>query len=224
MTATPPPAQKFLFNRSFDSQAEPAKAREAAPPPAYSQSDLDAAVAAARAAGQAEGEQSAQQTQQAQLIALAGQIEKQIGKLLDQSAARQTGQQADIADIALAVARKIVPEAVADHALAGIAAMVAQVCREMAREPRLVVRVHDSLLDPLKHQLDALTAREAYNGKVVLLADDALLPGDCKIEWADGGIERDTAVIWQQIDQAVNRAKSLAGAPAAPPASSSPQE
>ncbi len=210
MAIPQPPAQKFLFNRSFDNlQAESAQPKEP-PPPTYSQADLDSARESAMQQGFAAGQDSAQQTQQAQLLSVTETLATQIAAAFDAAAANRQAQEQDIGDIALAIARRLLPEIVSENALQTVSGMVAQVCKDMAREPRLVVRVPDALLDPLQQQLSSITQQQAYAGKIVLLADDTLHAGDCKIEWSDGGIECSSAAIWQQIDEAVRQAKVLA--------------
>lgn len=208
MTMAPPPAQKFLFNRTFDSAAlEGAKAKEAAP--TYSQADLEAAAEAARQQGYAEGVAAAAQSQTAQTLAMAARVEQRIEQAFAQAATTQRQDQTDLTEIVLAIARKMLPPLAAETALTTIQGMLTEVCRDLGREPRLVVRVHDSMLDELKQMLDGITQRQAYAGKIVLLADEALPPADCRIEWSDGGLEHDSAALWQQIDAAIQRAQQL---------------
>lgn len=219
MTAVPPtPAQKFLFNRSFDSLSAEAEAAKAPPPPTFSESDMQAARAEAEQRGFAAGQKAAEEQQQAQILALVTRLTAAIEGLVQNANMQQTGQQTDISDVALTIARKLLPEFLAEQALGHISAMLQQVCRDMTQEPRLVVRVPDSLLDPLQQQLAAITQASAYAGKVVLLADAELSAADCKIEWADGGIEFSSAALWQKIDEAVRQAKAHTA-----PSSSSPR-
>ncbi len=211
-----PPAQKFLFNRSFDTMSAEADAAKAPPPPTFSEAELQAARTEAEQHGFAAGQLAAQEQQQAQILALVTRLTAAIEGLVQHAKAQQTTQQTDVSDIALTIARKLLPEYLAEQALGHIGALLGQVCRDMIQEPRLVVRVPDGLLDPLQQQLSSITQASAYAGKVVLLADAALPPTDCKIEWADGGIEFSSTSLWQKIDEAVRQAKAL------PTASTSP--
>ena len=43
------------------------------------------------------------------------------------------------------------------------------------------------------------------NNRLVVLAEPDIAPGDCRIEWADGGINRDSAATTAAIDEAVKR-------------------
>jgi flagellar assembly protein FliH len=73
----------------------------------------------------------------------------------------------------------------------------------MVHEPRLVVRVNEAQFDVLNDKISALAGQKAYAGKVVVLADAEIAAGDCRIEWADGGMERNTATMMQKIEKAV---------------------
>ena len=59
---------------------------------------------------------------------------------------------------------------------------------------------------------------------MVLLSDDGLGISDCRIEWADGGAERNVERIWKDVEELVSRAlhephdsHQAAAAPAAAP-------
>ena len=47
-----------------------------------------------------------------------------------------------------------------------------------------------------------------FGGRLLLIADEGLGPGDCRLEWADGGIERQAQRTWVEIEQRI--ARSLA--------------
>ena len=67
-----------------------------------------------------------------------------------------------------------------------------------------------------RSSLVQVTAAAGYTGRIILFADPALKAGDARVEWADGGAERDSAAIWRDIDSAIQRfVEGGAGAPAA---------
>ncbi len=84
-------------------------------------------------------------------------------------------------------------------------------------EPRLVIRLHPEHLDALQAQMDELKGQSGYSGDVILLAEHDLAPSDCRIEWADGGAERNTQNILSEIDAAVERYKSGINHPSSDP-------
>jgi len=58
---------------------------------------------------------------------------------------------------------------------------------------------------PTKAKLDEIAQARGFEGRLVVLSDAAMAPGDCSIEWADGGVARDHAAILAAIDDVVTR-------------------
>src|SRR3546814_7302027 len=48
-------------------------------------------------------------------------------------------------------------------------------------------------------------SRSGFEGKLVFLADERLKTGDLRVEWADGGAERNQKALWQEIDAVIAR-------------------
>lgn len=53
--------------------------------------------------------------------------------------------------------------------------------------PRLVVRCHQEILDPLMARLQAMAEQMGFEGKLIFIADNSLASTDASIEWAHGG-------------------------------------
>ncbi len=106
------------------------------------------------------------------------------------------------------------PAFAAKEPVAEIEALLAGCLAEALDEPRIVLRVSDALFEAVQARIAAVVQAGGYSGKVVLLADAALAGGDGRVEWADGGAERDTSRIAQEIDAVLARA--LAAPPALP--------
>ena len=59
--------------------------------------------------------------------------------------------------------------------------------------------------DALQEKLGQMSASNGFEGRVVLIADDEMGESDCRVEWADGGVEREAGRIWRAIEEALNR-------------------
>lgn len=70
-------------------------------------------------------------------------------------------------------------------------------------EARIVVRLAEPLVDHIKSRMDDMAMEAGFVGKVVLLGDERIAPGDCRIEWANGGIERRADAIKDDIATAI---------------------
>ena len=88
---------------------------------------------------------------------------------------------------------------------AEIAALATGCFRNLVKCPHVVVRVNDALHETAREKLDEIVRRCSPDTRLVVLAEPDIAPGDCRIEWADGGIDRDSAAIAAAIDEAVAR-------------------
>ena len=61
-------------------------------------------------------------------------------------------------------------------------------------------------------------AASGHNKRLRLLGDATVVEGDCQIEWSGGGIVRDQAVLWREIEALTAECiGSVAAPPATPP-------
>jgi flagellar assembly protein FliH len=108
-------------------------------------------------------------------------------------------------EVAVAVAKKLAPQLMAQEPFAEIAALAVGCFRNLVKCPHVVVRVNDALHETARARLDEIVRRCTPDTRLVVLAEPEIAVGDCRIEWADGGIDRDGAAIEAAIDEAVSR-------------------
>jgi flagellar assembly protein FliH len=134
---------------------------------------------------------------------------EQIGDGLDrlsQGLAAMEGRlEAEAVEIAAAIARKLAPELVLREPFAEVAALATECFRQLAATPHVVVRVNDALHETARTKLDEIAKSKGFEGRLVVLAEPAIAIGDCKIEWADGGVVRDAGKTSLTIDDAIGR-------------------
>lgn len=194
-------ARKFLFDTAFTARPE----RAQKPKPQFTEADLAAARREGQQAGFQMGRESALR-----------EIERRCADALEAVAAglaRVDGEQAraagairmDAARVALAAAAKLAPALIAREPLAEVEALLAECLQELPAEPRVVVRVAEELIEPLTARIDDVVRRSGFSGAVVLLGEPGLAPGDARVEWADGGAERDLAATLRAVEEAVDR-------------------
>ena len=71
--------------------------------------------------------------------------------------------------------------------------------------PHVVVRVNDALYDSAREKIERLAKQSGFEGRLVVLAEPDIAIGDCRIEWADGGVVRERSAIAAKIDELVGR-------------------
>jgi flagellar assembly protein FliH len=215
---------KFLFDRSFDLPDAPRNAPRKPPPPVaeptFSKAELDAAREAGVAAGRAAALAEAAQSNETRVAGSLSSIALGLKVILAARGRYAEDAQRSALETLRAVLAKALPALCRKAPLAEIEAMVAECLREAFDEPRIVLRVTDSLFEAMQPRLEAVVAASGFAGRIVLLADETLGPGDARVEWADGGAERDTRRLTREIDEALARA--LASIPV--PGTSPPEE
>jgi len=68
-----------------------------------------------------------------------------------------------------------------------------------------VVRINDSLYEAARERIERLAKQSGFQGRLVILAEPDIETGDCKIEWADGGVLLERAAIEAKINELVGR-------------------
>ncbi len=111
----------------------------------------------------------------------------------------------EMVQLAYAIASKLSSSLVRSYPMAEVEAMIEDCMTIAHREPRLLVRVSEDMLDPINDRLEDMKASTGFPGDIVLIGEPELSPQDCKVEWPDGGSERKLSDIQKQIEDAVQR-------------------
>ncbi|ERF83471.1 flagellar assembly protein FliH [Bradyrhizobium viridifuturi] len=193
---------KFLFDTDFSA---PDRARERAPTPAeVAQKVADAEARAYRA-----GYEAALREAKVESDRRAAQALEEIGTAIKGIAARfagiETRMETEAVDVAVAVARKLCNELVAREPLGEITALVSDCFSHLVATPHLVVRINDALYEAAHHNIEQMAAHSGFQGRLVILAEPTIATGDCRIEWADGGVVLERAAIEGKINELVGR-------------------
>jgi len=189
---------KFLFDNDFAAGGRGGK-------PTISLAEHAEKVAqaetTAHARGFADAQSKAEQRAAVALERIAGLLQG-----LDRSlAAVHARLETEAVEVAVAVARKLVPALIVREPLAEISALASECFRHLVASPHVVVRVSDTLHASARERLDEIIRHLGLESRLVVLGEPEIAPGDCRIEWADGGICRDSAAVTAAIDQAVTR-------------------
>jgi flagellar assembly protein FliH len=117
----------------------------------------------------------------------------------------ETRMETEAVDVAVAVARKLCGAMIAAEPLGEVTGLVAECFSHLVATPHLVVRVNDSLYEVAREKIERLAKPSGFQGRLVILAEPDVAAGDCKIEWADGGVVLERAAIEAKIDELVGR-------------------
>jgi flagellar assembly protein FliH len=196
------PKAKFMFDADFAPDARPAER----PVP---QAEHALKLAEAESKAFRDGYAAAEKDQVAEAERRTALAFEHIGDGLDRLvrglAAIEARHEAESVEVAVAVGRKLAAELVSREPFAEIAALATECFKQLAASPHVVVRVNDALLDTARERLDELARTRGFEGRLIVMGEPDLAPGDCRIDWADGGVTRDRTATDAAIAAAVSR-------------------
>jgi len=216
--------RKFTFDNDFDAprvvvapKPEPVVVVEdlpppppPPPPPSFSEEELEAAVAAARKAafaeGQAQGNAEASAKTERQTAAALTAIGTHFAKIEGEVQAVSTALRETALELSLAMVRRLFPEFARQHGLEEVKELLGRCLDTLRAEPRFTVKVARDQAEALGGEVDALARSRGFEGRILVSADESLKPGDCRIEWSQGGMIRNADEIWKAIEAAMEQA------------------
>ncbi|WP_417773508.1 FliH/SctL family protein [Stappia sp.] len=166
---------------------------------------MAAAVETARAQGRAEAQATQAQTEEARLSQEARRLADEVSQLVEHLDTDQARLEKDAVALSFLVARRLCAHLVAREPLGEVVALISECLGPLRRAPHVVIRVREADLAALKERVDPLVSEKGFEGRLVFLGEPDIAAGDCRIEWADGGIVRDRRAIEKQVDQAAKR-------------------
>ncbi|MEX2127570.1 MAG: FliH/SctL family protein [Xanthobacteraceae bacterium] len=184
---------KFLFDVEFDRGS------------AVSGIALAAVESEAFKRGHAAGETEANARIERRLAVAFNQTAERIGDLSKKFAALESRLETEAVEVAVAIAKKLAPALIEREPVAEIEALVVDVLAHVRSAPHLAVRLSEDLLEPAGARLKQIAEQRGFATRLVLLPAPELKQDEVRIEWADGGVERDRAAIERRIEEAVSR-------------------
>jgi flagellar assembly protein FliH len=193
---------KFMFDMDFSA---PDRTRER---PATA-AEIAQTVAAAEARAYRDGYDAGQREAKAESDRRTALALEEIKISVKDIAARYAGvevrMETEAVDVAVAVARKLCGELIAAEPLGEIVALIKDCFSQLVATPHLVVRINAQLYEGARERFERLAKQSGFEGRLVILAEPEIATGDCRIEWADGGVVLERATIEAKISELVGR-------------------
>jgi flagellar assembly protein FliH len=196
----PPPA-KFLFDQDFAATVQVRPAIPLATHEAALQEADGAGYRRGFAAARAQILAEAEQRSAAALERIAVTLEDVMRGLAGVEARLET----EAVDVAVAVAKKLAAALIEREPQVEISALAMDCFRHLVNAPHVVVRVNDAQHASVGKPIEEMVRTRGLAGHLIVLAEPGIATGDCRIEWADGGVNRDRSATEAAIDEAVVR-------------------
>jgi flagellar assembly protein FliH len=113
--------------------------------------------------------------------------------------------EAEAVEVAVATGRKLAETLIAREPFAEVEALALDCFRELVNTPHVVVRINDALYEQAQTKLAGIARETGFDGRLLIMAEPDIAIGDCRIEWADGGMMRNRAAADALIGETVQR-------------------
>ena len=200
---------KYLFDEDFASREKPTITMVE-----HERRRADAESQAYRQGFNA-GEQQAHQEATKRMADALSVIADGLGRLDGALMAIETRLETEAVEVAVAVAAKLSPALIAREPFAEIAALATECFHHLVSTPLVTVRIAADIHETAKGQIEEIARSNGFDGRLAVMSDESLAPGDCRIEWADGGIIRESTATASAIDETVARYIAARNMPAA---------
>lgn len=197
-------AVKFTFDTRFDAGDTPTAAPVQVKP-SFFEDDIERARAEGKAEGFAAGQAEAREQSDREMSASMESFAANAGSLLAALQAESISIRGQAVSLAMTAAQKLAPALIATRPQAEIEAVLRDCLTHLNREPHIVLRVADALVERLKETVDRMAMERGLTGRIILLGQGDVAEGDCVVEWADGGVVRSLADIEQEMTDTVAR-------------------
>jgi flagellar assembly protein FliH len=184
--------RKFTFDTEFaGGEDRPTEAARARQKKTLTTEELENLQAAARNEGETTAKARAIEDLERTIAALTISVRA----ALDMSHAEIETVRDEAARLALAMAKKIAPAALAALPAGDVEIALRQAMHQALAEPRITLRAAPAVAEVLEPRLAEIAQQEGYDGRVLVAADPAMSGADCRIEWRGGGAERSEQTI-----------------------------
>lgn len=199
---------KYLFDRNLEETATITE-----PPDVLIKRQLrqvfERELAAAR---QSEYERGRSDGSVAALESLEAKTDAAVGQLVDRAAQILAGLdkecsviRSDGVKVALAASELLADDLIRSQPIKLLESLFSQCLEYLSDAPHIAIRVSDAFAERLQKKVAAIAEQRGFTGKIIVLGDPETQTGDCRIEWADGGISRDLESLRENAKEIVSR-------------------
>ena len=210
-------AEKFMFDLAFDKEVDPSPEPETNDNaitedqepeiivPSFSEEDVENARQQGYEAGKVEGLAATTEI-------LTKQINETLLKIDDKLIAafkKQDSFNLDICraahSLAIGICKKMLPSMAKQSSFGEVEKVIEEVFSNALEKAKITITVPVDIVEEVKVRLTNLAEEREFKGRIQVKADDTIAASDCKIDWVDGGTERNTDKMWNDIVSILNR-------------------
>lgn len=181
-------------------EAAPVEEKPVVQAVSYSQGEMDEAVRSAEEKGYERGFNAAVTEHEKAETVLLENINNRLMTILADVSTQNTEQEQNALRFAVSLVKKLLPSLEENVAVEEVEAFIGDNFKNFAKEGSLSFRFNPDIIGDIAPKISRLAEKNDFEGKIALHKDDSLGLSDCKIEWKNGGVERNTARMISQVE------------------------
>jgi len=197
--------QKFNFDLDLAAVTRKTKLME--------ESDIELLISQAKEAGYnegyAEGIASIQSQTAQQIAAAAETVAGQSNAFLETLDNAQQFHMVQASKLATSVGHKLAAQLVSLDPTAEIENLIKDCLSSIGASAHLVIRCGQDVSDAIKPIAENFARQSGYDGRLIIMGEPDIAPGDCRIEWSDGGIARNMDHLVEQVEKKISQFADL---------------
>ncbi len=197
------PAEDETVEVEF-AEAEPVVAESEIKEVSFSQEELDNAVRAAEEQSYEKGYNAAVSEHEKAEAVLLDNINNRLVTILSDVGANNAEQEQNALRFAVALVRKLLPQLEGEVAVREVETFIRENFKNFAKEESLSFRFNPGIIGDIAPKLSRLAEKNDFEGKIAIHKDDSLGLSDCRIEWLNGGVEKNAAHAISQVEDLLN--------------------
>ena len=166
--------------------------------------ELEAARSEGYARGVTEGREAQRDEESARIAAALEQIAQTMAVGFGQLDAIEAKARTEALDFAKVFAGKIAGRLIEQAPIVPIEMAMRAILNDLRGAAHVAVRVAPSTVDACKNRLTLLLRENGLEPRLHVFPDPDVAAGDCRIEWADGGIVREREKLEYLIEKSVD--------------------
>ena len=210
-------AQKFIFDTDFEVEAKrvlleikqevevEGKAEVEVAAPTFTEEEVNTARTEGFNAGKEEGIREAANATEQRVLETLKALSQQTEQIFHAMDELNTTAIRNAMSVGASIVHKLFPHLNERHADAEVEALIDTVIKQVISDPTIRVHVNEKLSEAVKERFTAMAAEIGHGNKVEVIADSTLPEGNCRLEWESGGASRDSAGMWRDVEEILER-------------------
>ncbi len=167
----------------------------------YSQEEMDDAVRKAEETGYERGFRQAESEAEQRQEALMNEMNGKLSMMLADMATENSERENEAVQMALALVKKLLPSLEVQQAEAEVQKFLADNFSNFRREAHLSFAFNPQTVGAAAKIIAKLAEKNDFEGKISVHKDENLAAGDCRIEWENGGVEKNSRKMLEKAEK-----------------------